>query len=184
MKTKNCILLATLGFTALTQAQTPAPTPTTEKQPPVMVKPAPTEDEKIEMRKKEVANLEEKIHNQEEKLEKMRGSLDKKEEKVEITEEKSKGNANHARDLIEAESDLVVSKLKKAIQQIEGSKDKHIEKAYNTMEKGGVFTYDDKMKAVEGFLASAKRIIAKTDEASSLEKAENTVKKVKADEKK
>ena len=186
MKTKNTILLATLGFTALLHADPNAPVPTTEPQPPVVAKmtpPAEPSPEKMaEKSEKEAEALEAKVKKQEEKLAVMRERLDEKEETVEATEEKSEGNANHARDLINAEADLVISKMEKAINQIDDARKRQNGKVIKSLETDKAFTYEDKMAAVEQFVASAKMILDKTDEASSLEKAENTVEKVENNE--
>ncbi|MBK1833606.1 hypothetical protein [Roseibacillus ishigakijimensis] len=118
--------------------------------------------------------LRREVEQKEQKLRQLREELARVEDAVEEQQETAEGNANHARDLIEAESDLYVKSLEYLTSTIADLQEKEVKLVYQQLEKDGNFNYKDKMAAVESFRKTIHaKLQALTDELSD-EKGEKT----------
>ncbi|MDQ8192575.1 hypothetical protein [Roseibacillus persicicus] len=131
--------------------------------------------EESETMEERVARLEKEVEEREAKLKSLLKELDEAKETVETTKETAEGNANHARDLIEAESELLTKRLERLSDSIKNLQKHHTERAYKKLEDSGSFSYDDKMTFVQNFLDSANTKVDNFIESLSLEEPKESV---------
>lgn len=137
-----------------------------EQTDKVVVTEAATKPETLQ---EKIQRLEKEIGAKKSNVETLRKELEKTREE---SETKSLGNANHAKDLIDAEADVILKHLERASSRIEELRESHTEKAMKDAEEGKVFAYEDKMKVVNAFLDKSQQTITKLNEAFTLDKPE------------
>lgn len=129
-----------------------------------------------------VERLRNEVEERENMLEALRENLDQAEDELETNEKTSQGNANHVRDLIEAESELLRTHLERLAIEVKAAEDRHTEKAYALLKKNEKLTYSDEMTVVNDFLVEVNQKVKTFVSQLSRDQAEDSVKAVKGGE--